>query len=162
MLTYNSLQTGLKDPAIQSRWRVIMPDVQPLLCIAESVEVVFRGVGAKARRGQAKVKYYPEESDIDTLNIVFYETADYDVLNYLTTWRGQIRHKNASYGLPSDYERDIFVQFLAIDSNDVIKTLKYKGVWPIDPSPISLNYEDPNARIQISASFRVDDVEEEN
>ena len=157
MVTFNQVR-NIPDPALQSRWRVRMPGAQELECIAESVQVIFRGVGAVARHGQAKVVYYPDTSEIDALNIVFYETHDYKVTDYLHKWRLQVRKPNGDYGLPVEYERTIVIELLAHEDDSVVKTFEYEGAWPTDPSPIELSYEDPAGRIQITAQFRVSDV----
>lgn len=159
MGNFKSFQSSLKDPAIQTRWRVIMPDQKrETQYIAETVEAVFRGVSSKARYAQAKSQHFPDASEIDTLNITFYETYDFEVTRYLDRWRKLIRDEKGYYGMPGDYEKDIQVHFLAYDSDKPIMKFKYEKCWPIDSSPLSLNYEDSSGRIQVPATFRVDEL----
>ena len=159
-MRFSSITQQLKDPAIQTRWRVIMPDQRnPMQYMAESVEAVFRGVSSKARFAQAKSKHYPDASEIDALNIIFYETYDYEVTRYLERWRNKIRNKQGFYGMPAEYEKTIYVDMLHYDVNNYIIRFKYLKCWPIDSSPLSLTYEDSSGRIQVNATFRVDDVE---
>ena len=160
MARFKTLVTSIKDPAIQTRWRVLMPDQKrEWQYMAESVEAVFRGVSSKARYSQAKSRHFPDASEIDTLNINFYETYDFEVTKYLYKWRHKIRSVDGFYGMPQDYERDIYVDMLHYDIDKPIARFKYLKCWPIDASPLSLNYEDSTGRVQVSATFRVDEMQ---
>lgn len=160
MARFKTIMSSIKDPAIQTRWRVIMPDQKrEWQYMAESVEVVFRGVSSKARYSQAREKHFPDSSEIDTLNIVFYETYDMEVTKYIHNWRHKIRAIDGSYGLPKDYERTIYVDILHYDIDSPIMRFKYLKCWPIDSSPLPFSYEDNTGRIQVNQTFRVDDVE---
>lgn len=159
MGNFKAFQNGVKDPAIQTRWRVIMPDQKrDTQYIAETVEAVFRGVSSKARYAQAKSQHFPDASEIDTLNITFYETYDFEITKYLYAWRHKIRNERGFYGMPHTYEKTIYVHMLHYDSDRPIMKFKYEKCWPIEASPLSLSYEDSTGRVQVPATFRVDDM----
>ena len=161
-MKYNQLMTQLKDPAPQNRWRIIMPNEDyPFQCIAESVEFGFRNTPAKQRVAQGRNFNYADTSTLEAINIIFYETYDWSVTNYLNKWKLLIYNPTtAVFGPPEIYERNIIVDMLNYEDDSVIKSFEYIAVWPSDTSPITASYEDPNGRIQITQSFVAKDVKQ--
>jgi hypothetical protein len=159
-MKFIQLHNQLKDPASQERWRIRMPqeDYQ-FQCMAESVEMSIRNVPAKQRFAQGRNFNYADVSTLEGINIVFYETYDFSVTDYLRKWKLLVYNsETGAYGPPASYERTIVVEMLNYEDDSVIKTFEYLGAWPTDTSPITASYEDPNGRIQITQPFAVRDV----
>ena len=159
-MKFIELQNQLKEPASQERWRVRMPNEDyQFQCIAESVEFGFRNVPAKQRPGQGRTFNYADVSTLEAITIVFYETYDYSVTDYLRKWKLLIYNPETGvYGPPSGYERTIIVEMLNYEEDTPIKTFEYVGAWPTDTSPISASQEDASGRIQITQAFAVKDI----
>jgi len=159
-MKYNQIISQLKDPATQNRWRVRMPNEDyPFQCNAESVEFGFRNTPARQRVAQGRNYNYADISTLDAVNIVFYETYDFSVTDYLNKWKLLIFNPYTGvFGPPAKYERQLVVEMLNEDEDSVIKTFEYLGAWPTDTSPITASYEDPNGRIQITQAFVVKEL----
>ena len=148
------------DPALSTRWYVMVPGAtSPTFAVAESVTATFRKIPAKSRYRTGKNSNYADNSEIDGLTIVFFETSDFQVTKWLRTWREMVFHPDGTYGLPVQYKKDIFVQMLGIENNNVQLSLKYTGAWPTDQSPWTLDYEDATGRVKVEAQFSVDEMQ---
>ena len=155
-MQFNQLLTSLKDPALQTRWRVRMPDEDyPFQVMAESVEFSTRNVAAKQRMAMGKAWSFPDSSTLDGITIVFYETYDWSVTNYLAKWDNLVRDENGNYGVPIDYEKTIVIEMLNYEDDSAIKSFEYVGVWPTEMGALSMTSEDPNGRVQITQQFAV-------
>lgn len=159
-MLYQQFALGAVDPALSTRWYVLVPGAtSPTFAVAESVNVTFRKIPSKSRYRTGKNANYADNSEIDGITIVFFETADFQVTKWLKKWREMVFHPDGTYGLPAQFKKDITVQLLGIDSMSPKMTVKYTGCWPTDQSPWALDYEAADGRIKVEAQFAVDDME---
>lgn len=151
---------GLKDPALTQRWFLYVPDAGDLYqCIAEKITATFPKIPAKSRFTHGRMNYFPDNNEIDGISVTFYETYDYDVTRWLSRWRGRVVHEDGTYGVPSDYKKDVTAQMFLPGSEQPALTLVYKGAWPTDKGAFEFSYEDDSGRIMVEAQFSVDEVE---
>ena len=163
MITYQQLFSNtIKEPSKQSLFRLTMPNQDyPFQCIAESVELSFRNTAFKQRIAQGRNFNYADFSNLDMLNVVFYETKDMSVKDYINKWKLLIYNPiTGVFGPPKLYERTITVEVLDEETAEVVQTMEYRGAAPADTAPITISYEDANGRVQITQSFAVKELVE--
>lgn len=148
------------DPSLKSRFYVYVPDTNdPYHCVVETINATFNKIPAKPRFGGGSNTYFPDNNDIDAITITFYETYKYQVCAWLSRWRALIVKPDGSYGLPPEYKRDFRVALFNYNNEEPTLTLTYKGCWPTDQNPFALAYEDAEGRLQVEATFSVDNLE---
>lgn len=142
------------DPHLHIDWTVEMPGG----LAAEYVESVqapileFGSGGGVFRGGQ--FIYLPEQGDIGTLSLSFYEDNVFTTSQYLTSWRNSVS-VNGIFNYPANYKKVIRVR--ALDATGaLICTLDYHGCWP-QKSQGTYNFgSDSSERTQITQEFPVD------
>lgn len=162
MTTLNRIHAlGAPDPALSTRFFCFFPDVGEdiYMALALKVQATFPKVPAKSRHTHGSVRYFPDNNEIDGLSITFYETYDFKVTKWLSRWRGLIVHEDGSYGVPTDYQKDIVVQCFLPGSDSPAMVFTYKECWPTDQNPFDLQYEDENGHLLIDAQFSTNKVE---
>lgn len=148
------------DPALPFRFYVVVPDTNGLYnCVVEQVQATFRKIPAKPRFSAGSNDYYPDNNDIDGLSITFYETFDYRVSAWLSRWREKVVRADGSYGLPTEYKKDITVYAYNYNSESPVLTIVYKDCWPTDQSPFAFSYDNVEGRLMVEAQFSVDSAE---
>ena len=160
MLT-RSAAFSMAPPALASRWFVLFENqVGPYSNVVETVEATFINTEAKARYSQGSNNYFAETTDIEGLNIMFYEDEKFSVTKWLKDWRKQVYNpENGVYGYPDDYKKRIYIELFSYEENRPILTLGYKNCWPTTAGTLALSYEDPNGRLQVTQQFSVDTLE---
>lgn len=155
------LAHSIPDPAQNTLWWLTVPfsNGQVYHVLAERCSATFPKTSFRPRPTDGKQSYYPETTDLDGLNIAFYEAFDYRVTNWLNTWRKLIRDDDGNYGPPALYKRDIQVRSYArTDLRSPVLSLTYVGCAPTDQTPFEFNYDDETGRMVVEAQFSVDNM----
>ncbi len=142
------------DPHLHIDWTVEMPGGFPPEYI-ESVQapVLEFGAGGGVFRGGQFI-YIPEQGDIGTLSLTFYEDNVFTASQFLTSWRNSVS-LNGVFNYPSAYKKTIRVH--ALDATGaLVCTFDYHGCWP-QKSQGSYNFgSDSTERTHITQEFPVD------
>lgn len=123
----------------------------------ESIDIPFTNVKTDTVFSGSGYLSYPLSHEVEAFNMVLYEDSESSAVKWVNDWKSKIKDFNTgSYGLPSEYKRDITVGML---SNNGAVSVRYTliGVWPTQTANLSLNYTE-SGRITISQSFAIDDV----
>lgn len=153
------LAHSLPDPAQSNLWYLICPftNGQVYHVLAERVSITFPKNAFRPRPADGKFKYYPETSDLDGINVTFYETFDYRVLAWLNSWRKLIKDDDGNYHPPALFKKEMIVRLYdRINLTSPRVTITYEGVAPSDQTPFELGYDDETSRITVEAQFSVD------
>lgn len=156
------LAHSLPDPAQSTLWYLSVPFTNNMVyhVLAERVSATFYKNPFRPRLTDGSNNYFPEVSDIDGINVTFYETFDYRVTKWLQEWRKLIKDSAGNYGLPGIYKKEMTVRMYSRDDlTNHRLALTYLGVAPSDQTPFELNYDDETGRTTVEAQFSVDDVE---
>lgn len=152
------------DPALNTLWLLEIPfaDSTGLILYAERMQVTFPKTPFRPRYNEGSNSYFPETSDIDGINITFYEAADFRVTNFIKLWRKLIKDADGNYGMPDTYKKEIHAKLFSQDNmSSPIKTLKYIGCAPTDQTAFELQYDDATGRITVEVQFSVDSMEQD-
>jgi hypothetical protein len=163
MLERNIVDT-IQDPALNTLWVLEIPFTNDadIVVYAERMQATFPKTPFRARYNEGSNSYFPETSDIDGINITFYEASDLRVTTWLDVWRKLIRSSDGNYGLPVTYKKEILAKLYSQDNMSTpVKTLKYIGCAPTDQTPFELQYDDATGRITVEVQFSVDSLEQE-
>lgn len=153
------LAHSLPDPAQNTLWYLICPftNNQIYHVLAERISATFPKNAFRPRHSEGSFDYFPETSDIDGINISFYETFDFRVTAWLDKWRKLIKDPEGNYNPPILFKREFELQLFSRDNmTSPTMTILYQGVAPSDQTPIELAYEDETGRIMVEAQFSVD------
>tara|TARA_B100001146_G_C16123006_1_gene408883 strand:+ start:516 stop:1007 length:492 start_codon:yes stop_codon:yes gene_type:complete len=148
-------------PALNSRWIVLFENqIGPYKGIVETVEATFIRTEARARYSQGSNNYFPEATDIDGLNIMFYEDEEFSVTKWLKDWRRKVHDPaDGTYGVANDYKKRVYVELFSLVSNKPVLQLCYRNCWPTTNAGLPLTYEDGTGRLQVNQQFSVDTLE---
>jgi len=112
--------------------------------------------------------YYPELTDVNSVELEFYETMDNQIWNFFEKWYALIykkdRHGDVLYNLPSNFKRDLLM--FRLDTiqkegrSDYTKVFgyKYTGVFPIRIGDYPADMSDVGV-VTLPITFSVDNVE---
>lgn len=156
-----SLAHSLPDPAANNLWFLSVPFTtgEVYHVLAERITAPFYKIAFRPRPADGSSDYFPEVSDIDGINVSFYETYDHRVTNWLNKWRKLIRDEKGNYGPPSLYKKDMLLRIYARDNlSSPVMSMTYIGCAPTDQTPFEFNYEDETGRLIVEAQFSVDDM----
>lgn len=127
----------------------------------ENFETPFNNIDASGIFMGGGRAYFPEFHDVSAFSIVFYGDSLGKSLKYLWTWKQKVKSfRTGLYSLPNGpdgYKQDFIVALLDAKGDSILE-LTYKGCWPTDTSPITLDQEG-STRITHSQTFSTDDVE---
>lgn len=129
----------------------------PMKVVVEAIDFENWNIDSIGRHNGYTELHYPGFNKLSSLNIKFYETENYDVIKYLRSWQRLIIDKNGNYGYPASFKQNIQLfcyNWTTTDTPTLTGTLT--GCWPIQVTPIPLNYQESN-RITTSCTFSVDD-----
>lgn len=150
---------NLPDPAPLWRHRVEMPtDIpgvtrpEPQQIIGGSFSWAFADADQRAHSGS--YVYYPQFNNIDAIDIIFFETADYQIIKYLTAWFNLVvSGKDGTYSASDIYKRNIILRMNDNADNETIR-VRYNGTWPTRINHIELSENEEY--FQVSCNFSVD------
>ena len=96
------------------------------------------------------------DRSFDDWTITAYNDIDFKIRDAFVQWMNQINRHNANTGLanPLDYHVDMQVEQLDKEGN-IVKTYRFKGIWPTDVGEIELSYDQQNAIEQFTVTFAV-------
>jgi hypothetical protein len=152
---------NLPPPAPLFRW-ITLFDGQPgpYKGIVETIEATYINTEAKGRRSQGSNNYFADTTDIESLNIMFYEDDKYSVTKWLKEWKEKVFNPlDGSYGVANDYKKRIYVELYNLKTNKPIMQLAYQNCWPAATGATSYSYEDSSGRVQVNQQFSVDTLE---
>lgn len=156
------LAHSLPDPAQNTLWYCSVPFTNGMVyhVLAERAAPTFSKTSFRPRPAAGRQKYYPEATDIDGINITFYETFDFRVTNWLHSWRKLVVDDDGNHGPPALFKKEIIFRLYARDNlSKPSMTMIYTGCAPTDQTAYELSYEDETGRITIEAQFSVDRME---
>ena len=161
MILNRETALNIPAPALTTRWIVLFENQPgPYKGIVETVEATFINTESKGRLSQGSNNYYPEMSDIENLNIVFYEDSEYSVTKWLRDWKLKIYDPvTGNYGVANDYKKRIYIELYNLVTKTPILKLGYKNCWPTSTGGYGLTYEDPSGRLQVNQQFSTDTLE---
>lgn len=164
MITFSRSEAyRMPDPALQTLWYLTTPSSNgaAISIAAESVSATWLKTSFRPRPADGKKLYFPDQTDIDGLNIVFYETFDFRVTRWYNSFQ-ELVFNDGFYGMPANYKKPFILSlFERSNTKTPIYTITYEGCAPTDRAPFNLNYEDETGRITVEAQFTVDNVVEE-
>ena len=162
MLITRKHALSLEEPAIDWRWFVYMPPVEGITIdvskiVAENVSFPFRNVQSQPRFLGGTYKKYPGMSEVENVDISFYENHKFSITSYLEKWRKLIYDSETGiYGMPVNYKKDIYLEIYDSQGN-----LGFKGILigarPTGQNNFDLDYTS-GGRLNVTASFAIDNT----
>lgn len=97
--------------------------------------------------------YFATTTTIGDLSMTFFETGDYDVLEYLYHWQMLVVDTDGNYGLPAVYKKPITIEALKV-TGKVGKIFRLLKCWVLTVTP--LEYTSASSeRIICTATLKV-------
>ena len=129
------------------------------LCLrAESINIPMENVQSTTSRTQARLRNFPDQIQVNSLDITFYEDYNYTALTYFTKWQMSIVNEYGVFRIPGGnegYARDIYAYLF--DTVGLLKgTVKFENCYPEQISGLDFNSES-NA-IKIRCTFSVQGI----
>ena len=156
--TFIKYRTQGHEPLLGFKWVCTsLPYGMPVQYV-ESIQLPFVNLSVKDGLFAAGTySYFPGFSDIDQFTMTFHESISGLATRWILYWKSRIKDfDTGAYYLPANYKEDITFSLLDNRNNSVMD-ITLVDVWPATVDPFDLNYTDPSARIQVSATFSVDD-----
>lgn len=129
------------------------------ICLrAESIKIPFESIQSSTARTQARLRNFPDQINVDSIDITFYEDYNYTTLTYLEKWKRSIVNEYGVFRLPEGddgYARDIYAYLF--DTVGLLKgSVKFEGCYPQQISPLDFNSE--SQAVKISCNFSVNRI----
>lgn len=129
------------------------------ICLrAESIKIPFEQIQSTTARTQARLRNFPDQINVDSMDITFYEDYNYTTLTYLNKWMRSIVNEYGVFRLPEGedgYARDIYAYLF--DTVGLLKgSVKFEGCYPQQISPIDFGSE--STAVKISCNFSVNRI----
>jgi len=126
------------------------------LCLrAESIKIPFESINSTTSRTQARLRNFPDQINVESIDITFYEDYNYTALTYLDKWKRSIVNEYGVFRLPGGddgYAKDIYA-FL-FDTTGILKGIvQFENCYPEQITPI--NFGSTSDVVKISCSFNV-------
>lgn len=97
-------------------------------------------------------KYRPGRSQLQPIEVEFYETEDSRVWDYFERWHSLIHNDDGTYRLPSEYEKSM-VAFRLDSRLRKVFGFYYENVWPMSISPYTPSADAMDV-LQFTITFR--------
>lgn len=125
---------------------------------AASIRIPFESLQSSTVRTQARLRNFPDQVNVDSVSITFFEDYNYTILSYLEKWRKSIVNECGIFRLPEGedgYCRDIYAYLF--DTVGLPKgSVKFENCYPQQISPIDFNSE--SQAVKIECSFAVNRI----
>jgi len=126
------------------------------ICLrAESIKIPFESLTSTLVRTQARLRNFPNEVNVESVDMTFYEDYNYTTLTYLEKWKRSIVNERGVFRLPEGedgYCRDIYAYLF--DTVGLLKgAVKFVNCYPEQIQ--ALNLGSSSEAVKISCSFSV-------
>lgn len=126
------------------------------ICLrAESIKIPFESLTSTTVRTQARLRSFPNEINVESVDMTFYEDYNYTTLTYLEKWKRSIVNERGVFRLPEGedgYCRDIYAYLF--DTVGLLKgAVKFVNCYPEQIQ--ALNLGSSSEAVKISCSFSV-------
>lgn len=129
------------------------------ICLrADTIKIPFESIQSSTARTQARLRNFPDQVNVDSVDITFYEDYNYTTLTYLEKWKRSIVNEYGVFRLPEGddgYARDIYAYLF--DTVGLLKgSVKFEGCYPQQIGALDFNSE--SQAVKISCNFSVNRI----
>lgn len=152
-------RSGDREPLLDLNWYCLELPFGGELDYVETVSLPFPSINMKPAFYGSRFVQYPGFLEISAFDITFYEDKAVRTRKWIKDWQERIRNpKTGTYGLPSDYKRDMSFALTNGKDSTPILTVVCRDCWPTTPAGWDLSNNGGQA-LKTQVNFATDGVD---